>query len=190
MAPPLLPKLFELAADQDGLFTAEQASDVGVSKLALNRLVKRAAVTRLGRGVYRLAQFPASTREQYREALLWPSVKRREIVPVVLSHATALLLHGVSDANPPKIHVTLPPAVRLRKQVPRSVVVHHALFSMNEVTYVDGLPVTTITRTIEDCHEAHLGSQIVGDAIRDSVDKKLLTVDQARELAKRLETAL
>ena len=56
--------LFELANDQQGLFTAKQAEQVGFVSNNHSYHVKTGNWIREGRGLYRLAHFPKSPEEQ------------------------------------------------------------------------------------------------------------------------------
>src|SRR4051812_10511189 len=59
------------------------------------------------------------------EAALSPHVRRPDVAGVV-SHESALSIHGLSDVNPAHVHVTLPTAVRIRRQVQKGLVIHDA----------------------------------------------------------------
>lgn len=61
-------------------------------------------VARAQRGIYRLVQFVAGEHEELVTAWLWSEQAG------VLSHQTALSLHGLSGILPTQIHLTLPAA--------------------------------------------------------------------------------
>jgi predicted transcriptional regulator of viral defense system len=61
------------------------------------------------------------------------------------------VLHGLSDVNPSRIHLTVP-----RDNYPRAAGgdlyrLHRRTLADAEVTEVDGIPTTTVERTIRDC---------------------------------------
>lgn len=65
----------------------------------------------------------------------------------VLSHTSAAGLHGLADP-PATPHVTVPRAASGRIA---GAVVHHGSLVSSDRCFVDGLPVTTVERTIVDC---------------------------------------
>jgi predicted transcriptional regulator of viral defense system len=109
--------LYELAESQSGYFTAAQARAAGLHPVRLVQLERTEDIERLSRGVYRLARYPISPFGQYMEASLWPQVHRPEMRGTI-SHESALALYGLSDVSPNKVHITLPPALRIRRAPP------------------------------------------------------------------------
>src|SRR5579862_88083 len=140
-------ELAALAEENDGLITAEQARAEGFTDSVLARLVQRRRIKRIARGVYRIPYFSPGHFSQYREAVLWAKANRGPD-PVAISHATALAVYGISDANPASIHLTVPRDARLRRKTPKGVVVHHGDLSASNITIHEDIPVTTIERTI------------------------------------------
>jgi predicted transcriptional regulator of viral defense system len=59
------------------------------------------------------------------EAVLWAKADDGP-QNIALSHATALAVYGVSDANPAFVHITIPRNARLRRVRPKWVEIHHA----------------------------------------------------------------
>ncbi len=121
--------------------------------------------------VYRLKHYPAvSNNAHLWEAILWPQV--RTAVIGTLSHYTALRLHELSDVNPAETHITVPRSLRITRLRPRDLVVHNADLTKHEVEYVDGLPTTTVERTLRDI--AALGNSVaLNDALRDARTRNL-----------------
>jgi predicted transcriptional regulator of viral defense system len=154
--------LFEIAADQHGYFTATQARESGIRPGTVVMMEQRRSVERVARGVYRLVHFPLSPNALYMEATLWPAGIRG-----VISHESALVLHDLSDVNPAKVHLAVPRAFRVRRDVPAYLVLHPMDLRDEEVELVDGIPATTPERTIRDCHAAHLGPALIRQAIED-----------------------
>lgn len=178
-------KLYEIAESQLGYFTASQARSAGVQQVRLIQLNQTGDIERVSRGVYRLARFPLSPLGQYMEAALWPQVRRPGALAVI-SHVSALALHELSEVSPAKIHITLPPDLRVRRAVPRHLVLHFAPLASEDVRVVDGVPATTPVRTLRDVHAAHLGPALVRRAIADGRRTGRLTRDEADRLAQEL----
>lgn len=79
--------------------------------------VRTGKLIRLRRGIYRLLHFPAGDHEDLVAAWLWSEMAG------VVSHETALDLHGLSDVLPSRLHLTLPLARKRRRfRVPSDVV--------------------------------------------------------------------
>jgi predicted transcriptional regulator of viral defense system len=97
------------------------------------------------------------------EAALWPQVRRPDARGVI-SHESALAIYGLSDANPTKVHLTLPTAFRVRRAVPKRLLLHYANLTAKDVQQVDGVPVTTAARAIRDAHASHLGRALIRQA--------------------------
>lgn len=143
-----------------GYFTTAQAAAAGVSPMALVMMAKRGTLERPTTGVYRLADFPVHPLSQYMQASLWPY--RR---PGVLSHETALSLYGLSDVSPAKVHITVPADFRIQRQVPGYMAIHHGELLDEDVTRLEGMPITTPARTIRDCISVSIGPALIRQAI-------------------------
>lgn len=177
--------LYELAEAQAGYFTAAQARDAGVLQVRLIQLHQRGDVERVSRGVYRLTRFPVSPLGQYMEAALWPQVRRPDAHGVI-SHESALAIHGLSDASPSKVHLTLPTGLRIRRTTPRHLVLHYADLKAEDEQRVEGVPVTTAVRSIRDVHASHFGPALVRQAIEDGRRTGQLTLSQVDRLEQEL----
>ena len=158
--------LYDIAKDQTGYFTAAQARAAGLHQVRLVQLRQQGDVERDTRGVYRFTRFPVSRLGHYMAAVLWPQVRRPEIVGVI-SHQSALSVHELSDVSPARVHLTVPAAVRIRRDVPKCLVIHYADLTPDDVERVEGVPVTTPARSIRDAHASDLGNELVGPAIAD-----------------------
>lgn len=182
-------ELVALAEDQDGLLTADQARKAGFTNSVLARLVQRGRIERTARGVYRVPYIPPGRFSQHREAVLWAKANRGPS-DVALSHATALVVYGISDANPQLIHLTVPRSARLRRQKPKGVVVHRQDLSPEEITVEEGIPLTTISRTVADLLHSKGRIDLVRQAIADARHAGLISDAQARQLRRRVEEHL
>jgi predicted transcriptional regulator of viral defense system len=173
--------IYEIAEDQNGYVTASQAVDAEIDPRTLAKMAERGVLKRVSWGLYRLTRFPHSTFDQYVEATLWPLSAR-----AVISHESALALYGLSDVNPAQVHATVPKSFRIRREVPKWLVLHRADVSDADWHVHEGVPATTPERTIRDCHAAHLGPALVRQAIRDGRRTGFLRASQANSLEKEL----
>ncbi|MES1243635.1 MAG: type IV toxin-antitoxin system AbiEi family antitoxin domain-containing protein [Acidobacteriota bacterium] len=159
------------------LFTTTQARAEGISAKAVGMMSRRGAVDRVSHGVYRFVQFPMTELGPFMEAVLWPLQATG-----VLSHDSALRLYALSDANPGKIHITLPVSFRVRREVPEPLMIHGMDLGTGEWHSWEGIPVTTPRRTITDCAATGLGPELIGQAIEDGFRKGLFSLKEARQL--------
>jgi predicted transcriptional regulator of viral defense system len=174
-------ELFALAEEHDGLLTSKEARAAGIQDSVLVRLAQRGRLERMTRGVYRISHYPANRLAQYREAVLWAKASQGP-EHIALSHETALLLYGVSDANPSRVNLPVPTSARLRRKCPEWVAVHRANFSPEDIGEHEGLPVTTVSRTILDVLSATHRTDVVRQSVSDAVRKGLLNSAEASSL--------
>ena len=182
-------ELVELAEDNDGLVTAEQTRSAGFTDSVLTRLVQRGRLERTSRGVYRIPHFPPGRFSQYREAVLWAKANRGPDNPAI-SHATALAVYGISDANPHLIHLTVPKSARLRREKPKSVIVHRADLTKDDITVHEGIPLTTISRTVTDLLRSGSRIDLLRQAISDARREGYIRDAEAGKLRRQIEAHL
>ncbi len=143
-----LDSLLELVSEHDGFLTTKLAAESGITRRTLAGMVARRRLERVSRGVYRLPHQVPGPLSSYREAILW--AQSHSGPQVALSHETALVIFGLTDANPSKIHLTIPQGSRLRRQRPARVAIHWARLEKGDVIEHEGLPVTSVLRTVLD----------------------------------------
>lgn len=178
-------ELVPLAEQNDGLVTAAQARALGITASVLARLTKRGKLERVARGVYRIPYFPIDPLSQYREAILWAHASHGP-EQVALSHETALGLYGISDVNPASIHLTVPKSARLRRQKPTWIVIHRADLSPSDVTTHEGLPVTTVAKSVTDVMETTGRLGLARQAIKDARKEGYISAAELRRLSRQL----
>lgn len=145
--------------------------------MTLVMMERRESVERVSRGVYRLVHFPVGPLSQYMEASLWPAGTIG-----VISHESALALYNISDVNPGRIHITVPRTFRTRRQIPKQLVIHNADLPNCDRDSFEGIPVTSVSRTIRDCHATHLGEELLAQAVGDAVRQGMLNRIEADEI--------
>jgi predicted transcriptional regulator of viral defense system len=175
--------LFDLATDQYGYVTAEQAVEMGVGKGRLPEMAARGVVERVNRGLYHFPAVPRTALDQYMEAVLWPHRARG-----VISHASALDLHDLCDVNPAHIDITLPAAYRATRVPPAVYRLHHRDLQPADITSHEGIPVVTPRRAILDGIEAHLRAGLIQQAIETAGKRGLTTRGEARQIERDLAT--
>jgi len=175
-------QLFEIAAGQYGYVTADDAHELGVPITRLNTMVARGTLDHVSRGVYRFPVYPAGPLDQYFELTLWPHGGG------VISHATALDLHGLCDVNPATVHLTVGPAFRTNRKAPRVLTLHRRALAEDDLTWHEGIRIVTPRRAILDGIEQHLGDDLIDQAVTTARERGVLrrhdlaAIDAARRL--------
>ena len=175
-------RLFEVVAAQEGLFTTKQAAEAGYSPQLLVHYVHTGKATRVRRGIYRLVHFPTGDHEELVTAWLWSELAG------VVSHQTALALHGLSDALSAHIHLTLPANWRRRRfREPPDVVLHHADAPPEERSWFGAVPTTNPRRTLNDCAREGLSPELLRQATRQALRRGLVTKGELGDVEAALE---
>ena len=179
---PIWQALYDVASSQEGLFTTRQAASAGYSPPLLDHHQKAGRITRVRRGIYRLVHFPPGEHEELVAAWLWTEGKG------VISHQTALSMQGLSDVLPAQIHITLPAAWRHRRlRVPAGLVLHFAEVPPKERSWIDAVPVTSTSRTLNDCALASLSPDMLRQAAKQALSRGLVTRAELGEVEKALK---
>jgi predicted transcriptional regulator of viral defense system len=175
-------RLFETAGAQDGYFTTRQAAAAGYSTQLLLKHIHAGRVARTRRGIYRLVHFPAGEHDELVTAWLWSEEAG------VISHQTALALHGLSDALPAHVHLTLPSAWRQRRlRVPAGVFLHHADVPKAERTWFGAVPTTNPRRSLNDCARDGLSPELLRQAAEQALRRGLVTKTGLGDVKKALK---
>ena len=156
--------LYSLAERQAGYFTARQAATAGFSWERLVEHTRRGRFLRVAHGVYRLGQFPSSPFEDLYVAWLRCGPK------AVISRESALAVYDLSDVLPGEIHVTVPRTASRRRKGIRQ---HTGTLRQQDVKSRQGLPVTSVPRTIADVAKSGLGEELVRAAIQQALERGL-----------------
>ena len=90
----------------------------------------------------------------------------------VVSHDTALTVHGLSDVMPAQIHLTVPKG--FRKRVPPGCMLHTASLGPHEVESRTGYQVTMPLRTLLDVADSPLSQEHLNQAVRDALERGLV----------------
>jgi very-short-patch-repair endonuclease len=129
-----------LAARQHGVVSRAQLVDAGVSKRAIELRVGSSHLLRLHRGVYAVGHARLRREGHWLAAVL-------AVPGAALSHRDAAGLHGLRPANHRDVDVTgrhahaSRPGIRFHRT---------AVLGAEDVATVDGIPVTTVARTLVD----------------------------------------
>ncbi|WP_460649358.1 type IV toxin-antitoxin system AbiEi family antitoxin domain-containing protein [Kribbella endophytica] len=173
--------LADLAADQWGLVTTAQAEAAGSSRKTIGRFAQSGLLERLAQGVYRLAGAPPDPLEDLRAAWLALDPNRsagdrlRDDLPELVSHRSAAALYELGDLAADRHEFT----VSGRRQSRRiDIRFHKATLAPSDWTVVQGLPCTTIPRTIADLAAVHTDGGHLAGVVRDALTVRHVDVDQ------------
>ena len=156
--------LYARAEQQAGYFTTKQAAEAGFSRERLVEHTRTGRLKRIAHGLYRLSQYPASPLEDLFVAWL------RGGPNAVISHDSALAVYDLSDVVPNEIHVTVSRTASRRRKGLRQHTIH---LLPSDVKKREGLPVTSVPRTIADLAKAGLAEELLGAAIRQALERGL-----------------
>lgn len=172
----------QLAAGQWGLVTSAQATAAGASRMMLSRMTASGELERVATGVYAtpaaLADPWLDKRAQWLSLDLKQTAEERlaqRHTAGVLSHATAATMHEIGDILDDRVEITLPH--RRQSQRPE-LRLHRSQLRPDEVTSVDGLPVTTPARTIADLVVDGHDRDHVATAMKEAVRRDLTSLDE------------
>lgn len=173
-------RLYQVAVLQGGFFTTRQAREAGYADNTHPHHVRSGNWIREHRGVYRLARFPLAARPDLMLWQLWAHNRRGE-PQGTYSHDTALSLHGLSDAMPAKLDMTVPPGFQRMAAIPKVLRLHSGRLDKDDTETADGVRVTTALRTLVDVIvEGRLAVELQVQALREALRRGLVT---ARQLA-------
>ncbi len=169
-------ELYRIAEPQGGYFTSAQATKSGFSRKLLWHYQKTHKFLRVAHGIYRLGRFPSSRFEDLFVAWLKCGPKS------AISHESALALYDLSDVLPAEVHVTVPRTASRRRE---GIRMHTNRLRPADIEKREGLPVTSVPRTIADVARAGLSEDHVARAIGEALQRGLTTKEALLAEAKR-----
>jgi predicted transcriptional regulator of viral defense system len=175
-------ELWEIATTQHGFVTAQQATEAGIGKQALQMLVHRGTLERAAHGVYRFPQYPVGEHDRLMLAVLWTRVPE-----AVLSHETALDAYEISDVNPNRIHLTVGKQRRFRRAGGEDYVVHYEDLDAKQIGWWQEIPTVTPATAIEQCIAYGTPTYLLRQAIERGHAEGYLKTPERDALTERLE---
>ncbi len=157
-----------VAAAQHAVFTRMQATACGVGERMIDRRLSSGVWERLYPGVYRVGGSPATWQQSLMAACLaWGS-------GAVVSHRAAAALWCLPGFAHGRIELIVP---RKRERAYAHSVHRPTSLVGVDVTEVDGIPVTTVARTLIDIAGSGQAS-IVEEALDDALRRGLVTLSR------------
>lgn len=177
-------EIADIANEQYGYVTPADVRERDIDPMNLVRMAGRGTLERRATGVYRLPLTPPGPLDAYMEAVLWPHGVRG-----VLGSETALELYELSDVNPAKIHIVVPPGYRVRRALPATYRIHREQLDRVDVTAFEGIPIVTAARAIRQAAADHIGPALIAQAIDHGQRNGNLTRREAAQLRRELSVA-
>jgi predicted transcriptional regulator of viral defense system len=177
--------LARYAQGQWGMVTSAQAIAAGVNYMQVKRMAGAGLLEKAGPGVYLLIGGQAAVGRYRAHKVAWlrldpavPAWERAVLGPDngVVSHRSAAALLRLGDLVVRDVEFTTP-----RRRTSRDPVVrmHQGALAPYEVTWADGLPVTTAIRTLSDLLASGIPAASAGSFLAEALDRRMLNVDHA-----------
>lgn len=127
-------KAAEAFAAQDGIATLNQLRGAGLTDTAIRARLASGELVRITRGLFRTRHHPHTDRTGVRVAVI--------LAGGAADRTTALYWHGMVDAPPETVTVTVPPERRLRQAAGYRIETRRRWLDPADIVQVDGLSVT------------------------------------------------
>jgi very-short-patch-repair endonuclease len=181
---PLASVLADLAAGQHGVVAVWQLWPLGFTDDQIQYWSRTGRLHRIHRGVYAVGHARVTGDGRWMAAALAHGPL------AVLSHRTAAAVHALLRSSSPTAHVTVPARGRRSR---KGIVLHQVPLDEDERTMVDGLPVTTVARTLLDLASAN--DPLLARAVEEAehlrlLDVKAIDLEARRPGVRRLRRAL
>ena len=161
--------LIELASSQWGLFTSAQALGTGVSRTQLSRMVADGRVEPTSYATYRLTAGEETSHCGVKSAWLslFPKATAHERLKArprdaIVACRTAAYMHGDTELHETPYAFAVADGTRSTRS---DVVLHSWHIEERDITIIEGLPTTTIERTIADLVRTNEDPSLVGNFI-------------------------
>jgi predicted transcriptional regulator of viral defense system len=172
-------RLYALAAEQSGYFTAAQAKRLGYSYPAQAHHVNAGNWLRVDRGIFRLSEWIPDIHDDLVRWTLWS--KNRAVV----SHETALGVYGVGEFEPPRVHLTVPTGFRMKDD---ALALHKADLPDDDVVERTGFRITTLARSLVDVAAQSPDEEQLARAIEDARSGGTVTLRGLRARAEAIDS--
>lgn len=171
-------RLFNLASEQAGYFTAAQAKTLGYSYQAQAHHVAAGNWLRIDRGLFRLTEWIPGVHDELSRWTLWSKGEG------VVSHESALAEHELGEFESAYVHLTVPRGFRMRDS---AVVLHPADLADIDIVQRTGYRVTSVVRSIVDVAATGVDAAQLNRAIREAQERGLLSLRALRDRAEAVD---
>jgi predicted transcriptional regulator of viral defense system len=172
-------RLFLRAQRQGGYFTARQAVDLGLSHQAHAHHVAAGNWERVGRGLFRLADWPDEPFDDFARWTLWSRDR------AVVSHESALTVHQIGEFESPTVHLTVPAGFTMSDP---ALTLHRGELDAQDIVAGPGFRVTSPLRTVIDVASTAPDLDQLQRLIIEARDRGMLTHRMLRSRAEEIDT--
>ncbi|GAA4016916.1 hypothetical protein GCM10022247_45130 [Allokutzneria multivorans] len=180
MGSPSRDLLWQVAAEQQGYFTAAQATEAGFSHQSQYFHVQRGNWTKVSRGIYRFKEYLDLPDDGNAHFVRWALWSRQR---AVVSHTSALAVHDLGVANPDRVHLSVPPSFR---QSSREVVLHRVALDKADIEDHQGFRVTKPYRAIAETADLGVPQDVLDSAVTELLTRGSSTKRQLLHAAQRM----
>lgn len=170
--------LFAIASEQAGYFSAAQAKAVGYSYQAQAHHVTAGNWTRFERGIFRLTEWLPQPHDELARWVLWSRGQG------VISHETALSVHGVGEFESGRVHLSVPQGFTSRDD---ALLLHVAELDDTDVEQRPGYRLTTVERSLIDLAGTGAEEDQLARAITEAADAGLIILRRLRSRAETID---
>jgi len=89
--------------------------------------------------------------------------------------------------QPPVVHITVPKLARLRREQPKWIAIHRADLAPEDVAIHEGLPLTSIAKTVSDILASSGRTDLVRQAIADARKEGYIAKSEAERLKRQVD---
>ncbi len=169
--------IYEVAADNYGLVTSAEVAELGGKTKDVARFVKDGRLSKVGRGVYRIAHHVPTRRDAYAESVALVGSD------AYLFGESVLALCELAPTNPYRMFVAT--ARRVRKRLPDGIVVVQRA-EQGDVDSIEGIPSQAVAAAIRSCRGTVMEDRLA-DAARRARELGYIKASEEADLLKELE---
>lgn len=184
MKKPNFDRLYEIAAGQQGFFTAHQATECGYSRQLQVYYVKKAEWMRQARSIFKLPSYSSTSifPDSYYVTELW-SENQQGQYEGVMGFTAALFVHGLLDEAPQEIHFIVPKRFRRNSPPPGKIRFHRRDLEPREIEVIHGLRTTSVSLTLRDLLlKGTLDENAILKLARKAFEKRKIKLEQLEQL--------
>lgn len=169
--------IYEVAADNYGLITSAEVTELGGRTKDLARLVDGGRLFKVGRGVYRIAHHVPTRYDAYAESVALVGAD------AYLFGESVLALYELMPTNSYRMFVGT--SRRVRKALPENIVVTQSS-GQSDVGYFEGIPSQTLPAAIRACKGSVMEDRLV-EAVRRARELGYIGAAEEADLLEELE---
>lgn len=155
-------ELWQIAEQQHGYITVQQASEQGIDPATLKQMAYRGTLEHPALEVYRFPKYPVTEADPYMLAVLWTRAPE-----AALSHETTLAVFGAGTVNPSVIHVTVGRDRRIRRAGGGQYEIHYQDLEPRQLTWWEEVPTVTLDTAILQCIDYGTPTYLLRQAIEE-----------------------